>query len=71
MHSSTLEQTEYGPANGLRLDFVLPIPKENLTAYRRTAQRAGSIWRKHGTLEFRECVSDDLNVKMGSLFVLI
>jgi uncharacterized protein YbaA (DUF1428 family) len=70
MHSSALEQTEYGPANGLRMDFVLPVPKENLTAYR-TAQRASSIWRQHGTLEFRECVSDDLNVKMGSLFVLI
>lgn len=35
-------------------------------AYCRIAQKAGRIWRKHGALEFQECVGDDLNVKMGS-----
>jgi uncharacterized protein YbaA (DUF1428 family) len=43
--------------------FVLPIPKKNLDAYRRIAQKAGKIWREHGALEYRECVGDDLNVK--------
>jgi uncharacterized protein YbaA (DUF1428 family) len=32
------------------------------------AQKAGKIWRDHGALEFRECVGDDLNVKMGLPF---
>jgi len=45
--------------------FVLPVPKKNVQAYRRMAQKAGRIWRKHGALEFRECVGDDLAVKMG------
>lgn len=45
--------------------FVLPVPQENLQAYRRIAQKAGKIWREHGALEYRECVGDD--VKMGKL----
>jgi uncharacterized protein YbaA (DUF1428 family) len=48
--------------------FVLPVPKKNLNIYRRMAQQAGRIWRGHGALEFRECVGDDLNVKMGLPF---
>jgi uncharacterized protein YbaA (DUF1428 family) len=28
----------------------------------------GKIWREHGALEFRECVGDDLAVKMGVPF---
>jgi len=45
--------------------FVLPVPQENLQAYRRIAQKAGKIWREHGALEYRECVADD--VKAGKL----
>jgi uncharacterized protein YbaA (DUF1428 family) len=48
--------------------YVLPVPKKNLPAYRRMAQKAGKIWREHGALEFRECVGDDLNVKMAVSF---
>jgi uncharacterized protein YbaA (DUF1428 family) len=48
--------------------FVLPIPKKNLNAYRRMAQKAGTVWRDHGAVEFRECVGDDLKVKMGLPF---
>jgi len=48
--------------------FVLPVPKKNIQAYRRLALKAGRIWREHGALEFRECVGDDLNVKMGVPF---
>lgn len=48
--------------------YVLPVPKKNLQAYRRMAQKAGKIWREHGALEFRECVGDDLNVKPGVPF---
>jgi uncharacterized protein YbaA (DUF1428 family) len=45
--------------------FVLPVPRNNLQAYRRMARQAGKIWREHGALEFRECVADD--VKPGKL----
>jgi uncharacterized protein YbaA (DUF1428 family) len=45
--------------------FVVPVPKKNVQAYRRVAQKAGRIWREHGALEFRECIGDD--VKMGKL----
>ncbi len=48
--------------------YVLPVPKKNLQAYRRVAQKAGRIWRGHGALEYRECVGDDLKVKWGALF---
>jgi uncharacterized protein YbaA (DUF1428 family) len=48
--------------------FVLPVPKKNLAAYRRLAKKAGKIWREHGALEYRECVGDDLAVKMGLAF---
>jgi uncharacterized protein YbaA (DUF1428 family) len=48
--------------------FVLPVPKKNLTAYRRMSQRAGRVWREHGALEYREAVGDDLKTKMGLPF---
>ena len=48
--------------------FVLPVPKKNIAAYRRIAQKASKIFREHGALEYRECVGDDLNVKMGLPF---
>jgi uncharacterized protein YbaA (DUF1428 family) len=40
--------------------YVLPVPKKSLEAYRRMASEAAKVWRKHGALEFRECVGDDL-----------
>ena len=48
--------------------FVLPVPKRKMDSYRRMARAAGKIWLEHGALEFRECVGDDLNTKMGASF---
>jgi uncharacterized protein YbaA (DUF1428 family) len=48
--------------------YVLPVPKRQLAAYRRIAQKAGKIWKEHGALEYRECAGDDLNVKWGVPF---
>ena len=48
--------------------FVLPVPKKNLPAYRRLASKAAKIWREHGAVEYRECVGDDLAVKVGVPF---
>jgi uncharacterized protein YbaA (DUF1428 family) len=43
--------------------FVLAVPKKNVQAYKRLAQKAGKVWKEYGALEFRECVADD--VKKG------
>lgn len=43
--------------------FVLPVPKKNLKAYARMAQKAGKVWLEHGALQFRECAGDDLDIK--------
>jgi uncharacterized protein YbaA (DUF1428 family) len=48
--------------------FVLIVPKKNVKAYFAMAKKAGKIWREHGALEYRECVGDDLNVKIGLPF---
>ena len=48
--------------------FVIPLPKKNLEAYRRMAQKAAKVWRDHGALEYRECIGEDLNVKFGLPF---
>jgi uncharacterized protein YbaA (DUF1428 family) len=40
--------------------FIVPVPKAQLDAYRALAQKAGTIWREHGALEFRECMGDDV-----------
>lgn len=48
--------------------FVLPLPKKNLATYRRIALKASKIWREHGAIEYRECIGDDLDVKMGLPF---
>jgi uncharacterized protein YbaA (DUF1428 family) len=48
--------------------YVLPILKKNLPAYRRMAQIAGKVWRKHGALDYKECVGDDLKTKWGIPF---
>jgi uncharacterized protein YbaA (DUF1428 family) len=48
--------------------YVLPVPRKNLDAYRKIAQHAGSVWKSHGALEYRECAGEDLQVKMGLPF---
>jgi len=50
--------------------FVLPVPKKSLAVYRRIARKAGKIWREHGALEYRECVIEDVNVKVGVPFTI-
>lgn len=40
--------------------FVLPVPKDNVAAYRKLARKAGKIWKEYGALEYVECVADDV-----------
>jgi uncharacterized protein YbaA (DUF1428 family) len=45
--------------------FVIPVPKKNLKAYIKIANLCGRIWQEHGSLEYLECVADD--VKPGKI----
>ena len=48
--------------------FVLVVPKKKLPAYVKLARKASKVWREHGALDYRECVGEDLKVKMGLPF---
>ncbi len=43
--------------------YVLPLKKDRVEAYRQMALRAGTVWREHGALEYREWIAED--VKSG------
>jgi uncharacterized protein YbaA (DUF1428 family) len=45
-----------------------PCSEEELEGVSPLAQKAGKVRRDHSALEFRECVGDDLNIKMGLPF---
>ncbi len=36
--------------------FLLPVPKKKLDLYKSISTKAGKVWKKHGALEYRECV---------------
>jgi len=48
--------------------YVVPVPKKNLKAYFRIAEKAGKIWKEHGALEYGESAGDDLQPKCGLPF---
>jgi uncharacterized protein YbaA (DUF1428 family) len=48
--------------------YVLPVPRKNLKAYLRMAKIGEEMWRKHGALDYKECVGDDLKAKWGCPF---
>ncbi len=48
--------------------FVFAIPRKNIKAYLRMARMGHRIWTKHGALDYKECIGDDLTPKWGALF---
>ena len=48
--------------------YVLPVAKKNLPQYTRMARKMAKIFLEHGALEVRECLGDDLQVKVGVPF---
>jgi alkaline phosphatase len=44
--------------------FVFVIKKKNIPAYTKMAKEAGKIWKKHGALEYMECLMDDPKPKL-------
>lgn len=47
--------------------FVLVVPKKNIAQYRKMAKLGKKIWMKHGALDYKECVGDDLDPKMDGM----
>ena len=47
--------------------YVIPIPKKNLAAYTKMAQLGARVWKKHGALQYRETVGDDLKMAWGGI----
>jgi uncharacterized protein YbaA (DUF1428 family) len=43
--------------------YLLPIPEENIPAYKKLATAAGRLFVRHGALRYREYVASDLNVQ--------
>jgi uncharacterized protein YbaA (DUF1428 family) len=48
--------------------YVIPIPKKNLKTYARMAKMGAAVWMKHGALDYKECVGEDLQTKWGKSF---
>jgi len=42
--------------------FLVAVPEDKLTEYKRMARKAGKIWMEHGALSYVECVGDDVPV---------
>ncbi len=40
--------------------YLLPVPKKNLTRYKRIATKFGKLAREYGALDYREALGDDL-----------
>ena len=48
--------------------FVIPVPKKNVNAYLKMARMGEKAWMKHGALDYKECVADDLKNQWGTSF---
>jgi uncharacterized protein YbaA (DUF1428 family) len=51
--------------------FVIPVPKKNLKVYARMARMGKEMWMKHGAIDYKECVGEDLENKWGTTFSLM
>lgn len=49
--------------------YVIPIKKTNVKAYKKMAALGCKTWKKHGALDYYECVGDDLQTKWGKTFI--
>jgi uncharacterized protein YbaA (DUF1428 family) len=47
--------------------FVIVIPKKNAAAYKKMATEGSRVWKKHGALDYKECVIDDESPPMVTL----
>jgi uncharacterized protein YbaA (DUF1428 family) len=43
--------------------FVLVVPKSKVSQYKKMAQMGAKMWKKHGALDYKECIVDDAKPK--------
>jgi uncharacterized protein YbaA (DUF1428 family) len=43
--------------------FVLIVPKKQIANYKKMARMGAKMWKKHGALEYKECMIEDAKVK--------
>ena len=55
------EQTAAAPVEGYVDIYLLPIPQDNVEAYRRQATLFGKVAREYGAISYREFRGDDLD----------
>ena len=48
--------------------FVIPVRKKQLRIYKKMAEIGKKVWKKHGALDYKECVADDFRNKWGISF---
>ncbi len=41
--------------------FLLVIPKDKITEYKKMAELGKEVWMKHGALDYKECIGDDVH----------
>jgi uncharacterized protein YbaA (DUF1428 family) len=52
------------PIKGKYVDgFLISAPKNKVPEYRKMAKLGAKIWMKHGALDYKECLGDDLKPK--------
>lgn len=40
--------------------FILPVPRKNLTHYKKLAKLSAKVWTDHGAIDYVECIADDV-----------
>lgn len=48
--------------------FLIAVPAKNIPAYKIISKTAGKVWKEYGALDYKECIGDDLEIKMGAPF---
>lgn len=48
--------------------YVIPVPTEQLDAYRKLADLSSRVWREHGALSYVEVVADDVKIGKWTSF---
>jgi uncharacterized protein YbaA (DUF1428 family) len=43
--------------------LVIPLSTDKVDQDQRMAEKAGSIWKEHGALDYWECIGDDLDIQ--------
>ncbi len=48
--------------------FVLAVPKKKIGIYKKMAKEGEKIWKKHGAIDYKECMADDMRAQWSMPF---